>query len=104
MFTRIVNGMSNSIQRRNSMMNDSSSSLHDSWRSDDSLANIIRTRHTPIQLEGQFEQLEDRRQTKYPYNIPNLPKEQELSENPVEHDDDCREDLDSEDGIFDMDF
>ena len=59
MYMRIVNGMSSS--RRNSM----NESWNDSWRSDDSLANIIKTRHTPIMTEP-FEQLEDRG---YPYNI-----------------------------------
>jgi hypothetical protein len=40
MFKRIVDGMS----RQNSI----NSSLDASWQSDDSLANIIRTRHTPV--------------------------------------------------------
>ena len=96
MFTRIVNGM-----RRNSM-NDSSS-LHDSWRSDDSLANIIKTRHTPILSEGHFQQLEDRHQDMYPYNIPSLPKA--LPDNLIVHQDEIEDDSREDDeGIFDMEL
>lgn len=53
MYMRIITGMTN--QRRNSSnleqdsANSSSCTLNASWKSDDSLANIIRTRHTPIQ-------------------------------------------------------
>mmetsp|Transcript_25844 Transcript_25844/g.46717 ORF Transcript_25844/g.46717 Transcript_25844/m.46717 type:complete len:191 (+) Transcript_25844:41-613(+) len=61
MFTRIVNGMS------------SRSSLD--WNdSDSSLASIIKTRHTPVMMEGNFQQLEDRR-VMYPYNMQCPPPE-----------------------------
>ncbi len=95
MFTRIVNGMS------------SRSSLD--WNySDSSLTSIIKTRHTPITAEGNFQQLEDRRM-RYPYNMkfPNLmtnkgnlggfSSDAHVSPTHYEQDDEDK-------GIFDMDL
>jgi hypothetical protein len=95
MFTRIVNGMS------------SRSSLD--WNySDSSLTSIIKTRHTPITAEGNFQQLDDRRM-RYPYNMkfPNLmtnkgnlggfSSDAHVSPTHYEQDDEDK-------GIFDMDL
>jgi hypothetical protein len=76
--------------------------------SDSSLESIIKTRHTPITAEGNFQQLEDRRKM-YPYNMqfPNLmmnkgnldgfSSDTHVSSKHYEQDDE-------DEGIFDMDL
>lgn len=99
MYARIVNGISN--RKRSSSLNH-----NDSWRSDDSLASIIKTRHTPIQHEGEhyLEELDDNKQTRrrrvYPYSLSKEPSFLHESEMNL---DDCREDL-MEEGIFDLEL
>jgi hypothetical protein len=97
MYKRIVEGMS----RQNS------NSLNASWTSDDSLANIIRTRHTPVVLMDGFKDIieceyafpSDRLQhtRSYQDHHPNSSPQENLVIN-----DDDREEEDAE--IFELDM
>lgn len=96
MFTRIVQGMS------------SRSSFNDSWQSNDSLLNVIRTRHAPIQVDDTLEQLSDNRDDKYPYKAvkdapssSNLPPEWFVDDGAADQN---MMETPSDEGIFDMEL
>lgn len=100
MYTRIVNGMSASSR---------GGSFQDSWQSNDSLANIIRTRHTPIAaVDAHFEQLQERYQFE-PDDVDTRKDSYNGSSNIPSHHFvvDCRAAQDSigiEEGVFDMEL
>jgi hypothetical protein len=101
MYKRIVDGMS----RQNS----TNSCSNASWTSDDSLANIIRTRHTPVVstdgFSSHFQEVMDHGYP-YPSDTPSQSTHSQLenfnlSQTNLVFEDDCRE---QHDEIFELDM